>query len=79
MNKHDFTNATNMKMAFDFFDENHDGSISVKELQRVFCGLKGEEVLKSIIGETDSDNDGQVSRFFAGWELFRNHKNRAQK
>jgi len=60
MKKQDFTNASNLRMAFDFFDENHDGSISVSELQRVFSGIKGEDILNRIIGETDSDKDGEV-------------------
>ena len=53
-------NAVNLKMAFDFFDENHDGSISTAELRRVFSKTKGEDLLKSIIDETDANNDGEV-------------------
>jgi len=53
-------NEKSLKIAFDFFDENHDGNISVAELQRVFRGIKGEDILENVIRGTDTDNDGQV-------------------
>ena len=60
LKRKDCINESNLKIAFDFFDENHDGNISVAELQRIFCGIQGEVVLENIMGETDANNDGQV-------------------
>lgn len=60
LKRKDFLDEENLRLAFNFFDENHDGQISVSELRRVFTGIKGDVVLKEIIGETDTDNDGQV-------------------
>eukprot|EP00826_Nyctotherus_ovalis_P008806 TRINITY_DN12290_c0_g1_i6.p1 TRINITY_DN12290_c0_g1~~TRINITY_DN12290_c0_g1_i6.p1 ORF type:complete len:258 (+),score=61.15 TRINITY_DN12290_c0_g1_i6:1337-2110(+) len=53
-------NEKNLKIAFDFFDENHDGNISVAELQRIFRGIKGEDILENVMRGTDTNNDGQV-------------------
>ena len=53
-------NEVNLKLAFDFFDENHDGHISVTELQRIFCGIQSDMVIENIIEEIDIDKDCQV-------------------
>ena len=60
LQRKDLINESNLKIAFDFFDENHDGNISVSELQRIFSGIQGEVVLTNIMGDTDANNDGQV-------------------
>ncbi|KAF3457487.1 hypothetical protein FNV43_RR02145 [Rhamnella rubrinervis] len=54
-----------VKEAFDMFDENRDGFIDEKELQRVFCilGLKqGSEIenCKNMIGSFDENRDGRI-------------------
>eukprot|EP00826_Nyctotherus_ovalis_P023587 TRINITY_DN1813_c0_g1_i4.p1 TRINITY_DN1813_c0_g1~~TRINITY_DN1813_c0_g1_i4.p1 ORF type:complete len:279 (-),score=73.64 TRINITY_DN1813_c0_g1_i4:177-1013(-) len=61
MKKNDSLNNESMKQAFDFFDENNDGSISAEELQRVFSGITKADVIEGLIKEVDSNNDGQVS------------------
>eukprot|EP00826_Nyctotherus_ovalis_P025736 TRINITY_DN1998_c0_g1_i20.p1 TRINITY_DN1998_c0_g1~~TRINITY_DN1998_c0_g1_i20.p1 ORF type:complete len:265 (-),score=86.99 TRINITY_DN1998_c0_g1_i20:167-961(-) len=61
MDRNNIINEGNLKIAFDFFDANHDGNISVAELQRVFCGIKGEDILVNIMGDSDTNNDGQIS------------------
>jgi len=60
MKKNDYLNSENLKLAFDFFDENNDGNISAEELLRVFNGVKSADAIKELIKEIDSDNDGQV-------------------
>ncbi|CAJ2668997.1 putative calcium-binding protein CML45-like [Trifolium pratense] len=54
-----------VKMAFDIFDENKDGFIDAKELQRVMCilGLKeGSEVenCQKMIKKFDENQDGRI-------------------
>lgn len=61
MDRNNIINEGNLKIAFDFFDANHDGNISVAELQRVFCGIKGEDILVNVMGDSDTNNDGQIS------------------
>ena len=54
-------NKQNLKMAFDFFDENNDGNISINELKRIFSNSKEQSELEHIIEEADLNNDGQVT------------------
>ena len=61
LKKNDYTNIENLKMAFDFFDENNDGSISLAELKRVFLGNDDELILSSIMAQADTNNDGEVT------------------
>lgn len=60
LKKGDYMSKENLKMAFDFFDENKDGSISLAELKRVFDGIQEETLIVSVIKESDMNGDGQV-------------------
>lgn len=60
LHRNNCINERNLKIAFDFFDENKDGNISAAELQRIFSGIKGEDILEGIMCEPDTNNDGQV-------------------
>lgn len=61
LEKNDCVNKSNLKLAFDFFDEDHSGTISEDELKRIFIGLKGTDDIKKIIKEVDINNDGEIS------------------
>lgn len=61
MRQNNSLNKDKLKLAFDFFDENHDGSISVEELQRVFSGIKKADVMEGLVKEVDSNSDGLIS------------------
>lgn len=55
-----------MKTAFDVFDVNHDGQISVDELSMVLESIGGrqgcsEEACRDMISKVDLDGDGKVS------------------
>jgi len=49
-----------LKAAFDFFDEDHSGSISVEEIKRIFANVGNETLLKAIVDEADVNHDGEV-------------------
>ena len=55
-----YMNEANLKMVFDFFDENHDGSISISELQRVFSGIEEEALFDNVVDLADTNKDGLV-------------------
>lgn len=57
----EYLDEKNLKMAFDFFDENHDGSISLTELKRIFSDIDEEELVEKIISINDANNDGEVT------------------
>lgn len=61
LGKNEYMNKQNLKMAFDFFDENNDGNISINELKRIFSNSKEQSELEHIIEEADLNNDGQVT------------------
>ena len=61
LKKNDCINKDKLKQAFDFFDADHNGTISETELERVFIGIKNKDTLKEVIKEIDVDNDGQVN------------------
>ena len=60
-----------MKLAFNFFDADGSGQITLKELKEVFCGggdiHVSAQVIQEIIGDIDNDGDSQIS-----YEEFRN-------
>ncbi len=58
--------ADMLKQAFDFYDENKDGEISVKELGTVFGTLCTEAELGRIMAEVDTNGDNKLS--FAEFE-----------
>ena len=63
-------NQENLKAAFELFDENHDGRISVEELQNVFSGGQnaryvesdmGKALLRDIMREVDKNRDNFIT------------------
>lgn len=50
----------NLKEAFDFYDQDKDGQITLSELQKVFGGLCEEQALLRLIQEVDANHDNQV-------------------
>ena len=56
----DCSDDYNLKIAFDFFDKDHNGSISIDELKSVFMGEGGDEEISKIMRMADSNNDGEV-------------------
>ena len=60
LKENDYLNKENLKMAFDFFDQDHNGSISIDELKKVFVGIKEEAIVEAVLGQTDNNNDGEV-------------------
>ena len=54
-----------LKFAFDFFDSDGSGHITIKELKQVFCGGGDHEIssklMREIVGDIDDNGDGQIS------------------
>jgi len=50
----------NLKAAFDFYDEQKTGRITLTELRRVFGGVCDDIILVQLLKEVDSDNDNEV-------------------
>ena len=54
-----------LKFAFDFFDNDGSGQITIKELKTIFCGGGDHEVsanvMKQLVGDIDDNGDGQIS------------------
>ena len=61
LKKEDYLDRENLKIAFDFFDEDHNGSISLNELKRIFVGINNESLNSDLIQLTDANNDGEIS------------------
>ena len=55
----------NLNFAFNFFDVDGSGSITLKELKQVFCGggdiAISTNLIHQIINNIDSDGDGQIN------------------
>lgn len=64
LKKNDYTNSENLKTAFNLFDDDKDGLISIAELKRVFLGAKEEAIISAAISQTDSNNNGKVLILF---------------
>ena len=60
LKQREYMDEENLKMTFDFFDENHDGKISLSELQRIFSGTKQDVIIENILKLSDTNNDGEV-------------------
>lgn len=50
-----------LKEAFNFFDKNGDGVISIDELREAFGAITSENVLNKMISEVDTDKDGAIT------------------
>ena len=60
LKQREYMDEENLKMTFDFFDENHDGKISLSELQRIFSGTKQDVIIENILMLSDTNKDGEV-------------------
>ena len=49
-----------LQEAFNFFDEDKSGSISVEELKKVFGDNEDFKTVQKLLCETDLNNDGEV-------------------
>ncbi len=58
MKETDYMNQEMLKIAFDFFDEDHSGAISIDEIKRVFA--TNDKSVQKILREVDTDRNGQV-------------------
>lgn len=59
-------NKQNLEIAFDMFDLNHDGQISVDELKAMFAdniinSSSGDEMVKMIMDQVDKNHDNLIS------------------
>lgn len=65
IDKKNLINDENLKLAFDFFDIDGSGTITLNELKLVFCGGGDRQVstnvIETIIGKVDDNGDGQIS------------------
>lgn len=52
--------ARSLKVAFDLFDEDKSGSISIEEFRSVLKVRENPEVLDSLIGRVDKNKDGEL-------------------
>ena len=52
---------TNLKMAFNYFDEDKNGKISVMELKKALGFSCSIEIFKDLIKEFDENKDGEIS------------------
>ena len=54
-----------LKFAFDFFDSDGSGQITIKDLKEVFCGggdlQASNKLMHDIIGDIDDNGDGEIS------------------
>jgi len=61
-NKEELLSERNLRMSFDMFDADHNGSISKDELKAVFetSEKKDESLWTEIFAEVDTDGDGKI-------------------
>ena len=50
----------NLRMAFNYFDEDKSGSISIEEIISTFNGLIDEKSINKILKGFDTDTNGEV-------------------
>ena len=72
INKESILDEGTLRYAFEFFDKDGSGQITVEELQQVFYQEEdnknvSEKVLKLLVDEIDTNKDGQIS-----YEEFKN-------
>lgn len=60
----DLINETFLKQAFDFYDENHKGNISIEDLKRVFGAFSDVKSLENLITEGFSAERKEVLILF---------------
>lgn len=60
LNKNTLLSQKNLKLAFDNFDENGDGSLSINEIKKVL-GTSNNEYMAELIKRIDANGDGEIS------------------
>jgi calcium-dependent protein kinase len=60
LNKNTLLSKENLKLAFDNFDKNGDGTLSAEEIKEVL-GTKNNEYFSELIEKIDQNNDGVIS------------------
>eukprot|EP00831_Metopus_contortus_P029604 TRINITY_DN24341_c0_g1_i1.p2 TRINITY_DN24341_c0_g1~~TRINITY_DN24341_c0_g1_i1.p2 ORF type:complete len:127 (-),score=28.15 TRINITY_DN24341_c0_g1_i1:110-460(-) len=50
-----------LKQAFDFYDENKNGVITLNELKRVFGSFCSEEQILALMAEADTNGDNEIT------------------
>ena len=61
MSKEKLLSEENLIYAFNFFDKDNTGKISIAKIKNIFVGSKvNEAVFKSIINEVDQNQDGEI-------------------
>ena len=60
--KKKITTESSLRAAFDYFDKDHNGSISRKEMKQIFANssINNEKVIKELMQGIDSNNDNNV-------------------
>jgi len=65
IDKNKLINDENLRLAFNFFDLDSSGQITVKNLKEVFGGggdlIVSSNIIRGIMGDIDLDGDGQIS------------------
>ena len=64
LRKNDYRNRESLKIAFDYFDTNHDGSIPLLEFKRVFGGMKEETIINTVISKFGNENDNVILHYY---------------
>ena len=60
INKSQIISENNLKIAFDKFDTNGDGSLSIEEIKNIF-GTSDNDYIIELITKIDENNDGCIS------------------
>ncbi len=60
VNKRNIISENNLRLAFDKFDENKDGKLSMDEIKKVL-GATDNQYIQQIIEKIDENNDGEIS------------------
>ena len=60
INIHILESEEHLNEAFNFFDEDKNGSISNKEIKKILGECEDSDVIQKILFDTDLNNDGEV-------------------
>ena len=56
-----YLKMSNLEHAFDNFDKDNDGKISLHELQDLVAEHSDQDLIKRVLSEADKDGDGEIS------------------